>query len=383
MGDACVDGACEAGTDPPCGTPTVGPCEEMVCNEQSQSCSLVPKPNGQPCTHDDLCTVNSTCQNGTCVGDPMDCSFAPVPNECHVAVCNPQNGQCEPQPGNNGQACIDPNDLCTVNKTCASGVCQGGQPKNCSYLTQGCLIGLCNTQNGQCTTTNAQNGLPCDDSDPCSTGESCLSGVCQGGTPITQCVGGDQCCPPGCMVSTDSDCNPFQIVLPAINRGWWRDDGVHNSGNDNTLTGLVGSTSWRYNSYFIFDLSAVTGTVVAAELWLEVENYTSPDPLETLSVWDVSTPAATLEANGTGQLQIYNDLMTGNQFATFTVQQSDVGAVKTISLSPQAVTDINSALGGDFSVGCHNDTISGTASQWARFSVAAEARIHQLVLTVI
>ncbi len=41
------------------------------------------------------------------------------------------------------------------------------------------------------------------------------------------------------------------------------------------------------------------------------------------------------------------------------------------------------ALGGDFSVGCHVDTIVGSAAQWVRFSQFDEVRIHQLVLTVL
>ncbi len=67
----------------------------------------------------------------------------------------------------------------------------------------------------------------------------------------------------------------------------------------------------------------------------------------------------------------------------FNVQQGDIGSIKAILLSVQALADINGALGGDIAVGCHNESISGSASQWVRFSMQHEPRIHQLVLTVL
>lgn len=307
-----------------------------------------------------------------------------MPDACHVGVCNSQSGQCEPQPGNNGQPCLDPNDLCTLNKTCAGGLCQGGQPMDCSYLDQGCQVGLCNSQNGLCTTQNAPNGTPCVDAMACTGGETCnWGGVCTGGTPITQCASGDGCCPPGCTSNGDTDCPVSQVVLGAVERGWWRDDGEHVAANDNTFTGYLSQTGFTHNSYFIFDLSGVSGTVVGAELWLEVEDYNSNDPSELLSVWDVSTPAATLEASGTGQVQIFTDLMSGTQYGSATFVQADEETVKTIVLDAQATIDINAALGSDWSVGLHDDTMAGTASQWIRFSAQSEPRIHYLVLTML
>ena len=35
---------------------------------------------------------------------------------------------------------------CTVNQTCVVGVCQGGTPMDCSHLTQGCFDGVCNVR---------------------------------------------------------------------------------------------------------------------------------------------------------------------------------------------------------------------------------------------
>jgi hypothetical protein len=172
-----------------------------------------------------------------------------------------------------------------------------------------------------------------------------------------------------------------EIIKDAVERGWWKNDGLHIAGNDNTLTGQTNSTS-KYNSYFIFDLAGVTGTVVTAKLKMEIENYQSADPSESMSVWDVSTAAATLDANGS-DVGIYNDLMTGNSYGIFVVNAADKNTTLDIQLNPQAVSDLNAALGGTFSVGLHVDTAMGVGSQWVRFSMGNEMRTHQLVLNVL
>ncbi len=210
--DACVAGQCQPGQANDCGMAAAA-CESITCDETSQTCDTTPAQNGDPCTDpNDLCIVGGTCTNGLCTGQPKDCFFSPVPNECHVAVCNPQNGQCEPEPGNENDPCVDPNDLCTDNKTCDNaGVCQGGGPKDCSSFTQGCFNGLCDVNTGQCfadpiapgqqcaAATDACNqgfcdtqgacianpineGNACDDGLSCTTGTTCQSGICTGGT---------------------------------------------------------------------------------------------------------------------------------------------------------------------------------------------------------
>ncbi len=205
--DECAAGLCVGGPQNDCGMAPAA-CEEIVCEEQNQACATSPLVNGTTCTPADLCEENGTCTNGMCSGTPIDCFMAPVPDDCHVSECNPQNGQCEPVVGNEGGACTDVNDLCTVNKTCAAGVCQGGSPKDCSQLTQGCVMGVCDTNTGQCITQAVGQGQLCDDLDACTTGETCNNGNCGGGTAVSTCSQtADGCCPSNCTASNDYDCN--------------------------------------------------------------------------------------------------------------------------------------------------------------------------------
>lgn len=214
--DACLNGVCEGGPPNDCGM-TPEPCEEITCDEGSDSCSVAPANEGASCTSTDLCLVNTVCQNGVCGGGVVkDCTFAPLPepDECYVSSCNPANGMCEPEVGNDGAACDDPMDLCTVSKTCSNGACVGGVPKDCSALTMGCTTGVCDTATGNCMGVASGEGMACDDLNGCTTGEICTSGNCGGGTPVTNCsMTQDGCCPTNCTAANDFDCNcPGEFV---------------------------------------------------------------------------------------------------------------------------------------------------------------------------
>jgi hypothetical protein len=109
-------------------------------------------------------------------------------------------------------------------------VCQGGNPKDCSQLTMGCVLGICDTVSGMCVPQNLVNGDPCDDLNSCTTGELCQNGNCAGGTPITQCVANDNCCPTTCNINNDADCALFDLDIgphgsiyssSSSTRGYW------------------------------------------------------------------------------------------------------------------------------------------------------------------
>ncbi|MCA9619193.1 MAG: hypothetical protein KC731_09225, partial [Myxococcales bacterium] len=205
--DTCQNGSCVGGPQNDCGM-APPECTAITCDETTDSCGTTPLQNGDPCTPSDLCLVGATCVNGLCAGGtPNDCFFQPVPNECYESVCNPQNGICEPVVGNEGEPCVDLTTPCLVGKTCTSGMCGGGTPKDCSQLTQGCVLGVCDAnQGGMCVAQAVGQGMACDDLDSCTVGEICDMGTCGMGTPITACVDNDACCAPGCDETNDSDC---------------------------------------------------------------------------------------------------------------------------------------------------------------------------------
>ncbi len=85
--------------------------------------------------------------------------------------------------GADGALCDD-TDPCTTGDICSSGVCSG-VTIDCSGFDLGCQIGVCNSTSGQCEPTILNDGQPCDaDGDPCTTGGSCGGGICSGETPL-------------------------------------------------------------------------------------------------------------------------------------------------------------------------------------------------------
>jgi len=174
----------------------------------------------------------------------------------------------------------------------------------------------------------------------------------------------------------------YYLQTDETDRGWWDETGYHTSFSIATVVGYYSSTQYMYNSYFVFDLSGITGDKTGARLRLELQLYTSGDLSETFSVYDVSTDAATLKADDTGQTAIFNDLQTGEVYGTFEVTAGDVGTIIEIPLSAEALSDINTAAGGFFAVGIHLESYSGggMSDEVVRFSDVGPGT-YQLVLT--
>ena len=180
LNDACNEGACIGGEQNNCGTEPVA-CQDVLCQEATQSCTTTVADNGAVCTPDYLCITGATCTNGICNGFTRDCFFQ-AESDCHVAVCNPDTGDCDSliDISQNGASCSDSSDLCTVDKTCTNGVCGGGAPKNCSALTQGCVNGVCDDTTGSCVAQAVLPGDSCfDAADDCNEGICDVVGVCQ------------------------------------------------------------------------------------------------------------------------------------------------------------------------------------------------------------
>lgn len=144
-------------------------------------------------------------------------------------------------------------------------------------------------------------------------------------------------------------------------RGWHSTAGGHMSSNENTLTGDNAGT--LYNSYFVFPLTGFTASSIQqVTLQLQLEMYTSGDATETFSVWDVTTPSATVE-NTASDINIFNDLGGGTQYGTATTNAAAVNSLLSIPLNAMAATNATGKLGNDFVVGVHLDTAPG----WIRF----------------
>ncbi|NOX58374.1 MAG: hypothetical protein GXP29_05875, partial [Planctomycetes bacterium] len=85
---------------------------------------------------------------------------------------------------------------------------------DCSFLDDVCVVGICNLATGSCETAPANNGLACDDENPCTDSDACSSGECAGA--LIDCSQFDiECLPASCNPETGfcespevlNDCN--------------------------------------------------------------------------------------------------------------------------------------------------------------------------------
>jgi hypothetical protein len=276
--DICMGGQCVGGSMMYC--PPDDTCHLGTCDEANHKCANVPGNDGAQCDDKDPCTGSGICSNGACSkGAMVDCSV--FDGECTAGVCDPVQG-CQPKPANEGGNCndglgnqcsqgictagscvsqpknagqpCDDTKYCTINDHCAAGLCVG-DPNPCAPPNNSCQMGVCNENAKSCVTASAPDGTPCTSSNICKTGETCLAGNCQAGSPanngmmcddangctagttcangsctgatmtISTCVNGDQCCPPGCAAQGDTDCLWFPSgvqmnIPPAMLTGW-------------------------------------------------------------------------------------------------------------------------------------------------------------------
>ena len=156
------------------------------------------------------------------------------------------------------------------------------------------------------------------------------------------------------------------ITLNAIDSGYYLANGTHNPSLENYLTGFTGT---EYRSFFVFDLSSVSGTINSATLRLfnpEVSQflhgYVSPDPSETLNFYDVTTPAAAITGNAAG-IAGFNDLGSGTLYGSRSVSAANNGTVIETALNSSAIAAMSSA-NGLFLLGGAVGTVNGPSDQY-------------------
>lgn len=150
------------------------------------------------------------------------------------------------------------------------------------------------------------------------------------------------------------------IVLTATDTGWIFEQGLHTTANQNYFVGDCGggcspAEQGSYNNYFVFNLGQITQTITSAVLSVGNGNGYVAGVLSTYSLFDVSSPLASLDVNrGIGDLTgqaIFNDFQTGVLFGsrsiTSVVQNSQVNT----TLNASAITALNTARGNAWAIG--------------------------------
>jgi hypothetical protein len=176
------------------------------------------------------------------------------------------------------------------------------------------------------------------------------------------------------------------ITLSAVSRGAYVDSGVFGTGGAGTpggnyVTGEYNAfgTPQEYRSFYVFDLSGVTDTIVSGTFQISAGSYTSVDASESVSLFDVSSPIAALTGN-TGGVSAFNDLGSGTVYGSRVFTSADPVFLPTtaILLNSAALSDLNAAT-GLLGIGGAVTSITGLSNQ-AVFGGTGLGYITQLVL---
>jgi hypothetical protein len=164
----------------------------------------------------------------------------------------------------------------------------------------------------------------------------------------------------GSLIYNTSD---SQIDAGVNNSGWWSPTWANEDDNDNYLVGSIDGLGSVHN-FFTFDLSSLEAVVTSAELRITrgtdcPGNDTSngpcvvSDPFGSVeyTLWDVTTPYLTVNANDGVSAGIYDDLGSGILYGTQSVSDDGSPDPLVVTLNAAAITAINRNAGEFFSIG--------------------------------
>ncbi len=172
-------------------------CASTSCDTSAGACKQKMAVDGSACSDGSACTLGDACVAGACLAKPNTCDDG---NPCTDTACQPTvAGGCLYQTAAlDEKPCDDGND-CTSGEACGQGKCKGGTKPDCNdgdpCTVDGCLAGK------GCIHTPS-GGLPCDDDNACTLGDSCdgTTGKCLAGKKQKACGDGNIC--------TDDSCDP-------------------------------------------------------------------------------------------------------------------------------------------------------------------------------
>jgi len=193
------------------------PCQVGACDPQGGGCAFT-HVDGAACDLDgDKCSLDQ-CNGGKCAaGKPKACQTG---NVCIAAKCAPQTGKCvfsllDDVPCSDGDACTGPD-------ACDSGNCMAAQTGACKDDNP-CTDDACDPATGKCSHPLSKDGQACDVI-PCTLGETCAKGSCQGGKP-KGCDDGDACTIDSCAPVTGKCQHVIDAEVPACcNQVAWEED---------------------------------------------------------------------------------------------------------------------------------------------------------------
>jgi hypothetical protein len=171
--------------------------------------------------------------------------------------------------------------------------------------------------------------------------------------------------------NTQLSLNGGAFVLNSTNRGWYNNSGSNTTTNKNYIAGTV-APGVTANNFFLFDLTSVGVPITSATLQLvnPATGYSSTNPTQTYTVYDVSTSFASISA-GTGGVAAFNDFGSGGLYAIKSVSAADNGTTVAVGLNGSAVADLEAARTGSGQWGAGGTLSASAAPEPGTFALLA------------
>jgi hypothetical protein len=167
------------------------------------------------------------------------------------------------------------------------------------------------------------------------------------------------------------------VIINSSNTGQWISSNIHDPNDPDVLTGFFNGSEYR--SYYVFDLSSVTGTILSANLELYNGWMNVPTGSEDLGIFDVTSSINTLTTS-LGTPGIFSDLGSGNQFGGATVTSFDTMSWINIAINAAGVAALQGSTGSQIAFGGAVTTIAGGSNQFVIGGMGTN--IPRLVLTL-
>ena len=140
--------------------------------------------------------------------------------------------------------------------------------------------------------------------------------------------------------------------ISVIDAGWYGDTGLHDPGErEDYLVGICSSCVLEdlpgaYNNWFIVDISGFADTTEVTSLTLTLNTFYA-DTAGTFKLWDYLGDIADLPeytAPGAPGIAIFDDLGSGKLYGSFAYLGTESYTYQTITLSSDAIFDLNAAI---------------------------------------
>ena len=136
-------------------------------------------------------------------------------------------------------------------------------------------------------------------------------------------------------------------TLNAVNRGWYCCGDFFGLPNGNYAVGDFDYVNNEVRNFLVYDLASVTGPVTEATLHLysQSDGYVSPDPSETYTVFDVTTPIGDLTGGTGSPASTFADLGSGTVLGSVIATAASNGTFIDIALNSSGLAYLNAHLG--------------------------------------